>query len=105
MRGRVLRSAAATVQKKGAWVDPLVLLLVLTLTAAVLFPPDNGTGAALHTVAGYAVALQFFVNGLRLSSAAVVTGLQSWKSHVLILVFSFVAFPVAGIGLAAASTW
>ena len=105
MKRRALRSPAAKVQKKGAWADPFILLLLLTLTAAALFPPENRTGAALSVVAGYAVALQFFISGLRLSSAAAVAGLTSWRTHLLILIFSFVVLPAAGIGLAAASAW
>jgi sodium/bile acid cotransporter 7 len=86
-------------------VDLFVLLLLTTLAGAALFPPRDEFGPALATAGGVAVAVQFFISGLRLPSSAAVQGLKAWRLHLVIVSFSFGIFPLLGLGVAAGSSW
>jgi solute carrier family 10 (sodium/bile acid cotransporter), member 7 len=87
------------------WVDPFVLLLLITLVGAALFPARGGLAPALSTAGGMAVAVQFFISGLRLPSSTALQGLKAWRLHLVIVVFSFGFFPLLGFGVAAGSSW
>jgi predicted Na+-dependent transporter len=54
---------------------------------------------------GMAVAVQFFISGLRLPSSTALQGLKAWRLHLVIVVFSFGFFPLLGFGVAAGSSW
>jgi len=87
------------------WIDPFVVLLLATLALAAVFPPGADAAPTLSTAGGIAVALQFFISGLRLPSSAALQGLTAWRLHLVIVSFSFVAFPLLGFGVAAGSAW
>ena len=74
----------------------LVALVVTVILAAIL--PARGAAAPL---AGYAVtaavALLFFLYGIKLSPAAVVGGLSHWRLQALVFASSFMIFPVIGL--------
>lgn len=101
----VLGSGAGTVSRRFRWLDPFVVLLLLTLGAAAVFPPRGELGPLLAVASGVAVAVQFFISGLRLSTSAAVQGLKAWRLHVVIAAASFVFFPLMGLGVAAGSSW
>jgi sodium/bile acid cotransporter 7 len=99
---------AATVRRlrrSSRWVDLFVVLVLVTLAGAALFPPDEEVRPALSTAGGIAVATQFFISGLRLPSSAALKGLKAWRLHLVIVAFSFVLFPLLGFGMAAGSSW
>ena len=83
-------------------IDPYLLALIGTVIIAAL-APARGIG---HTITSWAVfgavALLFFLYGARLSSKAVVEGLAHWRLQSLVLLSTFVLFPVLGLGLTAA---
>lgn len=87
------------------WLDPFVLLLLATLAGAALLPPDKELVPALSSAGGVAVAVQFFISGLRLPSSAALKGLKAWRLHLVIVGLSFVMFPILGFGVAAGSSW
>ncbi|MGF9648736.1 bile acid:sodium symporter family protein [Pseudarthrobacter oxydans] len=87
------------------WVDPFVLLLLITLVGAALFPARGELAPALSMAGGMAVAVQFFISGLRLPSSTALQGLKAWRLHLVIVVFSFGFFPLLGFGVAAGSSW
>lgn len=98
---------AATVRRLRrwiGWVDLFVVLVLVTLAGAALFPPDEEVRPALSTAGGIAVATQFFISGLRLPSSAALKGLKAWRLHLVIVAFSFVLFPFLGLGMAAGSS-
>ena len=74
----------------------LVALVATVILAAIL--PARGAAAPL---AGYAVtaavALLFFLYGIKLSPAAVVGGLSHWRLQALVFASSFVIFPIIGL--------
>jgi len=45
------------------------------------------------------IALLFFMHGAKLSREAVVSGLTHWRLHLLVLLVTFVAFPILGLVL------
>jgi len=83
--------------------DRFVLILLATIAAASLLPV-RGAGA---TTAGYiataAVVLLFFLNGVRLPRAEVVSAMRDVKLMGAALLFCFVAMPIAGLALQLAS--
>ncbi|VXC16323.1 putative sodium/bile acid symporter family (mazG-like) [Arthrobacter sp. 9AX] len=87
------------------WVDLFVLLLLATLIGGALLPPGREAMPALSTASGIAVAVQFFISGLRLPAAAAIRGLKAWRLHLVILASTFVLFPLLGLGVAAGSAW
>jgi sodium/bile acid cotransporter 7 len=75
----------------------------LALIAAALIGsalPASGEAREVLTVATkIGVGLVFFLHGANLSREAVLAGMTRWKLHLLILSITFVAFPLAGLGI------
>jgi sodium/bile acid cotransporter 7 len=78
-------------------IDPYILLLLGTVGLAALFPAE-GTGADLASGASTAaIALLFFLYGVRLSTREALDGLRHWRLHITVLACTFVLFPVLGL--------
>lgn len=78
-------------------VDPYILLLLGTVGLAA-FVPARGTAAAVTTGASTAaIALLFFLYGVRLSTREALAGLRHWRLHVTVLVCTFALFPLLGL--------
>lgn len=92
--------------------DPFLLAIV---GAAVLatFLPVRGAGVEVFGVATLvAIFCLFYLYGARLHPREALAGLKHWRLHLIILVFTFVLFPVVGLllgfipdGLLAASLY
>ncbi|WP_019143760.1 bile acid:sodium symporter family protein [Aeromicrobium massiliense] len=83
--------------------DPFLLAL-LGVALLGTFLPVTGEGLdVLDVVVKAAVALLFFLYGVRLSPAETWHGLRGWRLHVAILAMTYVAFPLMGL-LAQAAT-
>jgi len=79
----------------------LVIILATVGVAAVL--PASGEGAVVvNVVTTAAITLLFFLHGVRLKRETLVTAISDWKIHLLILGFTFVAFPLIGLAMKAA---
>ncbi|BCW18431.1 bile acid:sodium symporter [Arthrobacter sp. NtRootA9] len=100
-----IRARSSSARRRFGWVDPFLLLLLTTLAVAALWPPLGWMGPVLSTAAGIAVGLQFFISGLRLPPAAALQGVKAWRPHLVIVAFSFAAFPLLGLGVAVGSSW
>lgn len=100
-----VQRAAGWFRPRLSWLDPFVVLLLLTLLAAALLPPHAAAQGVLSVAGTVAIAVQFFISGLRLSTAEAVGGLRVWRLHLLIAGFSFVFFPLLGLGVAAGTSW
>lgn len=81
--------------------DLFVVALLTVALVGSLLPAAGGTYKVLHDVAMVAIALLFFLYGVRLSAAETIAGLVNWRLHVAILAATFVLFPLAGLGLRA----
>ncbi|MFE1537617.1 bile acid:sodium symporter family protein [Corynebacterium bovis] len=79
--------------------DRLIVLIVLAVVVAVLFPARGAVADTMGGVTTGAVALLFFLYGARLSPREAVQGLTHWRLHLLILAFTFVVFPLIGVVL------
>ncbi|MCS4492252.1 bile acid:sodium symporter [Corynebacterium sp. ES2794-CONJ1] len=80
-------------------IDPLIVLILLAVLGAVVFP-ISGTAAEYFSAAtALAIALLFFLYGARLSTAEALEGLKHWRLHLVIVVFTFVFFPLIGLAL------
>jgi solute carrier family 10 (sodium/bile acid cotransporter), member 7 len=81
--------------------DAFVLSLLGVVLAATL-APCSGTSAAVFRGLGIAaIATLFFLQGARLSRAAIVDGITCWRLHVTIATTTFVLFPLTGLALSA----
>lgn len=79
--------------------DLLIILIVLGVLLAVLFPAQGALAEVMGWVVKIVIALLFFLYGARLSTKEAVAGLMHWRLHLLILAFTFVAFPLIGLAL------
>lgn len=81
--------------------DWFLIGMAAAVGLAALFPGPGSSGGALRpeilTKAG--VALIFFLHGMALPSSALRAGTLRWPLHLVIQAFTFVVFPVLGIGL------
>lgn len=84
-----------------AWslrLDPFVITLLCTLLLAGVLPPSGWWSDTVHTVSPFVIAMLFFLSGARLSRRAVRHGFTRWKLQITVLVISFLAFPLLGLG-------
>lgn len=79
--------------------DPFMLAII---TAAILgtVVPARGTGVdVLSWITTAAIALLFFLYGARLKPQEALQGLKHWRLHATILSFTYLVFPLLGVGL------
>lgn len=79
--------------------DLLIVLIVLGVLLAVLFPAQGTAANVMDWIVKIVIALLFFLYGARLSTQEAVAGLMHWRLHLLILAFTFVVFPLIGLAL------
>lgn len=77
--------------------DNATLLLFLVLLVAILFPSEGQVAAAFDWLTVFMIGLLFFMHGAKLSRTAVVAGMTHWRLHLLVLVCTFVVFPLFGL--------
>ncbi|MCP2166526.1 bile acid:sodium symporter family protein [Goodfellowiella coeruleoviolacea] len=78
-------------------VDPYILVLFAAIGVATLLPASGGAAVGLGYVTKVAIGLLFFLYGARLSPQAALEGLRHWRLHLVILVATFVLFPLLGL--------
>lgn len=79
--------------------DPLVLMLLATVGLATLLPATGVAAQVVDWMATAAIVILFFFHGAKLSREAVVAGLSAWRLHILILLSTFLLFPLLGVGI------
>ena len=79
--------------------DPFILALLATVAIASLLPCRGVAAQAFGWLTTAAIALLFFMHGVRLSRDAVLGGLGHWRLHLAILASTFVLFPLIGFAL------
>ncbi|MEU6219432.1 bile acid:sodium symporter family protein [Streptomyces sp. NPDC047022] len=78
-------------------IDPYILLLLGTVGVAALFPA-RGTAADVASGASTAaIAILFFLYGVRLSTHEALAGLKHWRLHTTVLACTFMIFPLLGL--------
>jgi solute carrier family 10 (sodium/bile acid cotransporter), member 7 len=79
--------------------DEFTIAMLATVALAFLLP-CHGTGAGLfEALTGIAIALLFFLQGARLSRAAILSGALHWRLHLVVFAATFVLFPIVGLAL------
>jgi sodium/bile acid cotransporter 7 len=79
--------------------DPFVAALLAAALVASFVPVTGSLYDVLLWVTRVLIALVFFLYGVRLSTTETVRGLSDWRLQSAVLVTTFVAFPLAGLGL------
>ncbi len=79
--------------------DTFILILLMTIVVASLFPATGQGLAVAGGVSNAAIFSLFFFHGLRLSQDAVWAGLKHWRLQLAVLAFGFAAMPLAGLTL------
>ncbi len=82
-------------------IDRFLLAIVTAAVLASIFPASGGWADALDLATTLAIALLFFLYGARLSPSETLAGLRHWRLHLTILSFTYVLFPLLGLGLVA----
>jgi len=83
-------------------IDPFILIMLATVALASVLPASGRGAVIVDAVTTGAIALLFFLHGVRLKREALVTAAADWKIHLLILSLTFVMFPLIGVALHAA---
>ena len=77
--------------------DNFTLSLIGTLVVASLLPCRGAAAATVDDLTNVAIALLFFLHGAKLSREAVIAAASHWRLHVLVLLITFVVFPLFGL--------
>ena len=79
--------------------DGFTLGMAATVTIALLLP-CQGVGARIFEgLTSVAIGLLFFLQGARLSRAAILAGAFHWRLHLLVFAATFMLFPIVGLAL------
>ena len=78
-------------------IDPFILGILATVAIAALLPARGAGAGVASVVSEIGVGALFFLYGARLSTAEALAGLKHWRLHLMILVATFVLFPVLGL--------
>ena len=79
--------------------DLLIILIVLGVVLALIFPADGTVADVMDWVVKIVIGVLFFLYGARLSTREALNGLMNWRLHLLILAFTFLVFPLIGLAL------
>jgi len=79
--------------------DPFLIGIVSAAGLGMALPCSGPIAGVFGAVTKIAIAIMFFMQGVKLSRAAVLAGLGHWRLHLTILACTFVAYPLVGWGL------
>jgi len=79
--------------------DGFTLALIATVVLASVLPCQGRSAVVFDRIATIGIALLFLLHGARLSREAIVAGMTNWRLHVLVLLSTFVLFPLLGLAL------
>ncbi|MET0241454.1 MAG: bile acid:sodium symporter family protein [Sphingobium sp.] len=80
-------------------IDPFLIVLIGVVAAASLLPVRGAGVPIADGIADAAIMFLFFLHGAKLSRAAILAGIVSWRVHLLVMVATFVLFPLLGLGV------
>jgi sodium/bile acid cotransporter 7 len=79
--------------------DNFTLSLVATVLLASFFPCTGSVGVFFNQLTNVAIGLLFFLHGAKLPREAIVAGVTHWRLHALVMLSTFVMFPIIGLVL------
>lgn len=80
-------------------IDPFLLIIFAAVGLASVLPATGMAATAVDIVSTGAIALLFFLHGVRLKRESLVTAATDWKIHGVILACTFVMFPLLGVAM------
>ncbi|WP_107929075.1 bile acid:sodium symporter family protein [Neisseria animaloris] len=86
-------------------IDTFLLMLLLMMLAATLFPAQGEAKTFFKYLTTAAIALLFFMHGAKLSRESILAGIRHWRLHLLVLSSTFVLFPLIGMAMRPLSPW
>ena len=78
-------------------IDPYIAAIVGMVGLASLLPVHGAGAVAGGYATNAAIALLFFLHGARLEPRAALAGARHWRLHVVVLLATFVLFPLLGL--------
>lgn len=79
--------------------DRFTVALLLTVGLATVLPCRGRVAEAFEVVTHGAIALLFFLHGAKLSRRAALGGVSHWRLQLVVLLSTFVLFPILGLAL------
>ncbi|WP_114395574.1 bile acid:sodium symporter family protein [Oleisolibacter albus] len=80
-------------------IDPFLVMLLATVGLAALLPVQGPAAAWVDRLTDIAIVLLFFLHGAKLSREAIWAGIGHWRLHLMVLAFTFLVFPLMGLGV------
>lgn len=80
--------------------DPYIVAIMATVGLASILPARGMGAVVAGHAATIAVGLLFFLYGARISPAAALAGARHWRLHLVVLISTFVLFPLLGLASA-----
>jgi solute carrier family 10 (sodium/bile acid cotransporter), member 7 len=77
--------------------ENFTLALIVTVVAASELPCRGAAALVVDHLTDFAIALLFFLHGAKLSREAVIAAASHWRLHALVLLTTFVLFPLFGL--------
>ncbi len=85
--------------KLPSFLDPFIVGLIAAVVLASVVPCRGWGAEVFGVVTNVAIALLFFLHGAKLSRRAILDGIGNWRLHLVVLLSSFVMFPLIGLML------
>jgi sodium/bile acid cotransporter 7 len=85
--------------------DTMTALLFAVLLIAIFFPCEGQVAVVFDWLTIVMIGLLFFMHGAKLSRTAVVAGITHWRLHLLVLLCTFVVFPLIGLVFKPVLVW
>src|SRR4051795_10904524 len=79
--------------------DGFTLSILAVVIFAAFFPSGGEAARWIGLFSKIAIGLLFFLQGARLSRAAVLAGILHWRLHLVIFTSTFIVFPLLGLAL------
>ena len=86
-------------------IDPFIIALLIAAALGLLLPAQGVVATVVNILKTAAIALLFFLQGVRLERAAVIQGMTHWRLQLLTLASTFILFPILGFALSLAAPW
>jgi sodium/bile acid cotransporter 7 len=79
--------------------DAFTAWLLCIVALASVLPCQGAAAHVFGNITVFAIGLLFFLHGAKLSRADMLSGLSNWRLHLLVLVSTFVMFPLLGLAI------
>lgn len=86
-------------QRINKHIDWLIVGLLLCILLASFFPAKGSFATGMHYASKVFLFLLFFFYGAKLAPRETLLGLKNWRLHAVIFCFTFILFPIIGVGL------